>query len=133
VAKWKLFRRSKLKKETEPEREEIAPLESEDIAHQGLAVTVETEQESEEPAIPEHHEALYPIGHTPKKNTMATAPYEEPWKREGWENAATIEKNVDNLDTKAMEARLETQAKPLDVSDIDKKVDKLLVKMRKYS
>lgn len=103
MVKWKLFGRSKSKEE--PESEESIYEEPKETMQS------DTEQEPEEPTLAEHHETLYSKGTIPKKETI---------NQTNWRDVNAIEENVDSL---------RKSKKP--VSNLDKKVDKILSKKKK--
>ena len=87
MAKWKLFGKSKSKKENKLEHDEIIHPASEEILESEDATNIEHGHDVKESTMKEYHETLYSQEHTPKK-------YEEPHIQKSWESLNTIEKNV---------------------------------------
>jgi len=127
LAKWKIFGKSKPKKEDKSECEEIVHPEPKEILEPEEEIIIETKQDTEEPTVIEYRKTLYSEGYAPKKDKISSKTNEEPWKRRSWENMSTIEKNVDGISKKKMETKTSIQTKS---SDTDKKVDKLLSKKK---
>lgn len=118
MVRWKLFGRYKSKEE-KPESEEPIQEKPKEIMQSDTeqeseeTISTETEQEPEKPTLVEHHETLYTKGTIPKKETI---------NQTTWRDVNAIEENVDNL-------RMSKSKKP--VSELDKKVDKILSKRKK--
>lgn len=115
MARWKLFGKSKAKKEESEKEIDIPIIEDKEITKQEEKVSFETSEETEEPPITEYHETLYSREHPSKKG-------KETWKRRSWESTGTIEKNVDTIDKKKTVYKQTSSGS----EDIDRKVDKLL-------
>ena len=122
---WKLFRKSKDTKEEANREVELPPFqEAKEEIQPSEQEPVETEEKQEDKPVTEYHETLYSKGTAPKKTE--STPSEEPWKRKSWENASTIEKNVDKIDPE----KSEQQHKTSEIEDIEQKVDRLLAKKK---
>jgi len=115
MVRWKLFGRSKPKEE-EPEGEESIQEESKETMQSDM------EQEPEETILAEHHETLHAVDSKSKKSSSAKAKYRESYNQTSWRDVNAIEENVDNL-------RMSKTKKP--VSELNKKVDKILSKRKK--
>ena len=115
MARWKLFGKSKAKKEETEMEIDIPIIEDEETTKQEEKVSFETSEETEEPPITEYHETLYSSEHPSKKG-------KETWKRRSWESTSTIEKNVNTIDKKKTVYKQTSS----DSEDIDRKVDRLL-------
>lgn len=118
MVRWKLFGRSKPKGEElegeEPIQEEPKETVQPDTEQEPEeTISIETEQEPEKPTLAEHHETLYTKRETPKKESI---------NQTTWRDVNAIEGNVDNL-------RMSKTKEP--VSELDKKVDKILSKRKK--
>lgn len=120
MARWKLFGKSKEKKQGNekeidiPIIEDKEPIKQEPVK-QKEEVFLEASEVIEEPPITEYHETLYSSEHPSKKG-------KETWRRKSWESTSTIEKNVDTIDKKKTVYK-QTSAGS---NDLEKKVDKLL-------
>jgi len=113
MVRWKLFGRFKPKEDEEPEHQEVqepTPQEPE------RTIQLETEHEPEKPEMPEYRETLDTKGSAPKKGK----PHKETINQTTWRDINAIEENVDNI---------RMSKKP--VSELDKKVDKILSKKKK--
>ena len=115
MARWKLFGKSKAKKEESEKEIDIPIIEDEETTKQEEKVSFETSEETEEPPITEYHETLYSSEHPSKKG-------KETWKRRSWESTSTIEKNVNTIDKKKTVYKQTSSGS----EDIDRKVDRLL-------
>lgn len=122
MAKWKLFGKSKSKKEENINEMEIPVQESEEISQQESETIDETNEETEELPVTDYHETLYSNGHAPKKSTIPLETSEKPWKRRSWESPHTIEKNIDDIGKK----KIDHTEKSSESLDINKKVDKII-------
>ena len=123
MAKWKLFGKSKSKKEENINEVEIPVQESEEISQQES----ETNEETEELPVTDYHETLYSNGHAPKKSTIPPKTSEKSWKRRSWESPHAIEKNIDDIGKK----KIDYTEKSSESLDINKKVDRLLSKKKR--
>ena len=114
MVRWKLFGRSKSKEE----------LESEELIQEEPEETMQSdiEQEPEETILVEHRETLYTVDSKSKKSSSVKTKYREPYSQTSWRDVNAIEENVDNL-------RMSKTKEP--VSELDKKVDKILSKRKK--
>jgi hypothetical protein len=74
----------------------------------------------------DYHEVYYSEETGVKKDTKRGKPMMESWRRSSWEDAPTIEKQVDHMDRGTKSAPPAFQ-----ISEVDKKVDRLLLKRRK--
>ena len=124
MAKWKLFNRSKGKEEAPTEVE----ITTEHIGESEEKPKIpETREESEEVPIKEYNETLYSKGSVQKKPATTLQEKKQPLKRTSWENAKTIEQNIDTMGRKQTEQpRTQTQTS----NDTDKKVDCILLKKK---
>jgi len=124
LAKWKLFNRSKGKKEAPPEVE----MTTEHIGYPEVKpMKPVPREESEEVPIKEYNETLYSKGSVQKQPATSFPEKKQPLKRTSWESARTIEYNVDDMERKQTElpgTRTQTS------SDTDKKVDFILLKKK---
>ncbi len=127
MAKWKLFGKSKSKKEENINEVEIPVQESEEISQQEPETIDETNEETEELPVTDYHETLYSNGHAPKKSTIPPKTSEKPWKRRSWESPHAIEKNIDDIGKK----KIDYTEKSSESFDTDKKVDRLLSKKKR--
>ena len=122
MAKWKLFGKSKSKKEENINEMEIPVQESDEISQQESETIDETNEETEELPVTDYYETLYSNGYAPKKSTIPLKTSEKPWKRRSWESPHTIEKNIDDIGKK----KIDHTEKSSESLDINKKVDKIL-------
>ncbi len=122
LARWKLFGKSKSKKEENSKKMEITAQESKEV----LQPEPETIDETEELPVTDYHETLYSNGDAPKKSTTPPKTDEKPWKQKSWESAHTIEKNVDDIGKK----KIDYTEKTYESRDVDKRVDRLLSKKK---
>lgn len=122
MAKWKLFGKSKSKKEENIKEIEIPVQESEEIPQQKSEAIDETNEETEELPVTDYYETLYSNGHAPKKSTISSKKSEKPWKRRSWESVQTIEKNIEDIGKK----KIEDTASSYESWNIDRKVDKII-------
>jgi len=126
LARWKLFGKSKSKKEENNKEIEIMVQENKEVLQPEPETIDETSEETEELPVTEYHETLYSNGHAPKKSTTPPQTDEKPWKQKSWESAHTIEKNVDDIGKK----KIDYTEKTSESQDVDKKVDRLLSKKK---
>ena len=119
MTRWKLFGKSKEKKQGMEKEIDIPIIEDEETTEQKEEIFSENCKETEETPITEYNETLYSSEHPSKKG-------KETWKRRGWESTGTIEKNVDTIDKKKT-AYKQTSAGS---NDTEKKVDRLLSNKR---
>ncbi|UCD13383.1 MAG: hypothetical protein JSW60_07445 [Thermoplasmatales archaeon] len=124
MIKWKLFSKSKSKKEEKSKEVEIPVQKSEEVP-QPEAIN-ETKEETEELPTKDYHETLYSEGQAPKKTTISPKPSEKAWTPKRWESPQAVEKNVDDIGKKK---DYHTEKYPKS-SDINKKVDRLLWKKK---
>ena len=115
LTRWKLFGKSKAKKEESEKELDIPIIEDKETTKQEEKVSFETSEETEESPITEYHETLYSREHPSKKG-------KETWRRRSWESISTIEKNVDTIDKKKTVYKQTSS----DSEGIDRKVNKLL-------
>jgi len=124
LPKWKLFNRSKGKKEAPTEVE----MTTEHIGESEEKTMIpETREESEEVPIKEYNETLYSKGSVQKQPATTLPEKKQALKRTSWESARTIEYNVDDMGHKQTElpgTRTQTS------NDTDKKVDFILLKKK---
>ena len=124
MAKWKLFNRSKGKEEAPTE----VQITTEHIGEsEEKPKILETREELEEVPIKEYNETLYPKGSVQKKPATTFQEKTQPLKRTSWENAKTIEQNIDTMGRNQKEQpRTQTQTS----NDTDKKVGFILLKKK---
>jgi hypothetical protein len=120
LPKWRIFNRSKEKKDASTEVEMRTQYigESEEKSK-----TSKISDESEEMPIKVYNETLYSKGFIQKKPVTIKSERKHPLKRSSWENLGTIERNIDDIEYKKIEergARIQT------IDDIDQKVDCVL-------
>ena len=120
MSRWKLFGKSKSKKE-EPlefqesvhvEPEENMPIETEDSSY------IEKEQEQENQPLAEYHETL----HTGKPASSKSSPSGSPSDQRIWRDVKAIEENIDNM-------HISKSRTPN--SKFDKKIDQIIKKKEK--
>jgi hypothetical protein len=124
VVKWKLFNRLKgtQKKQTDVQTNTEHIVESEQ-----KPMNPETREEPETVPVKEYNETLYSKGSVQKQPAMTPPASKQPLKRTSWENAKTIEQNIDTMGRKQTKLpRTQTQTS----NDTDKKVDYLLLKKK---
>lgn len=114
MARWKLFGKSKEKKQGN-EKEIDIPIIEEEPTKQKEEVFLETNEVTEEPPITEYHETLYSSDHPSKKG-------KETLRRKSWESTSTIERNVDMIDKKKTVYKQTSSGS----NELEKKVDNLL-------
>ncbi len=122
MAKWKLFGKSKSKKEENIKEMEIPTQEREEISQQEPETIDETNEETEELPVTDYYETLYSNGHAPKKSTISPKTSEKPWKRRSWESVHTIEKNIEDIGKK----KIDDTASSYESWNINRKVDKII-------
>jgi len=124
LARWKLF--NWLKKKEQPHAENEITTE-EKIEYSEKQDKSETQKKQTETPIKEYDETLYSKGSEQKQPSTASHEKRRPLKRTSWENANTIEENIDGM------KRNQTQSNACsdqDKEDIDKKVDYILLKKK---
>jgi hypothetical protein len=120
----KLFHRSKIKEKPQINDTPIQkPIEEQEKKQNMLE---RTEERNKAPTK-EYNETLYSKGFSQKKTT--TTPQEnQKLRRITWENAETIERNIDNMDITQTESTSSRTQKGIDT---EKKVDFILLKKKK--
>ena len=110
MPKWKLFSKSKSKKEekTEP----LETIKDEKITDPPETINEEENLEEEEKILAEHKETLYSSSHAAKRGKKHVLSDQRIWRDMG-----SIEKNIDCLEVKKV-------VKP--VAELEKKVDKII-------
>jgi hypothetical protein len=121
LSKWKLWNKSKGKKETITE---VEP----NLDHRKKPVEQPTEKtpEPENAPITEYNETLYSMNSSTKPQRKPDEEIKEPLKRTSWESPRTIEQNIDTMKKTSVESRDTC----LQDDDIEKKVDQLLLKKK---
>ena len=114
---WKLFGKSKSKKEENPEPDEPVEELNDDIEIESDIEDIEQEEETEEGPLAEYSETLE-TGVSTSKKPKSKAPNDQ----RIWRDVSSIEEKVDNLHISRAE-------KP--VTELDKTVDKLILKKKK--
>jgi len=124
LAKWKLFNWFKKKEQSHAEKVITTEEKTESDEKQDKP---ETREKQTETPIKEYDETLYSKGSEQKQPSKASPEKRRPLKRTSWENADTIEENIDGM------RRNQTQSSACDdqdKKDIDKKVDYILLKKK---
>jgi hypothetical protein len=125
LVKLKLFRRKKTKEETHVEdnvtREEIRCSDEKKIEP-------ETKIEPKEAPIKEYNETLYSKGFAQKQQKTSSFQQKSPIRRTTWENAETIEQNIDDI--RLRQSGSTTRRTQIGI-DTEKKVDFILLKKKK--
>lgn len=120
MVKWKIFSRKKSKDINTVSSEEQVK----SIKTMRPRSYTETEQDAKETLNVEYHETLYSEGMTPKSHPLSSEEDSDSWKRRSWEDVGTIEKRIDKMHlTKGKKSDLE--------SDVDRKIDRLVLKKKK--
>ena len=127
LVKLKLFHRSKVIEETQTEtitiREKIQEPKEKHLK-------AETKEKSNNIPIKEYNETLYSEGYTQKQPTSSSHQNKQSIKRTTWENAETIEQNVDSM---RMKQSASTQWDTGPEINVEKKVDYILLKKKNKS
>lgn len=118
MAKFKLFRHSKDKEE-----DFVKPIQKPEEKQHNSGIKEKTSLAP----IKEYNETLYSQGYAHKQQTTSSHPTKQSLKRITWENAETIEQNVDTM---RMNASASTQRNKEPEADVDKKVDYILLKKK---
>ena len=130
MSRWKLFNRLRLKKES---TEENIPStkNGEKIEREQNYATVEIRQKPEEEKSIEYNETLQSTKDTyrSKEEEIPVRTSKGAWIRSTWEDIATIEKNIDNMDISRREEKYNIYSSE-SIDDVEKKVDKLLSKRK---
>jgi hypothetical protein len=126
LVKLKLFHRSKTNEE--PSITRTRTEKENDPSEEKQNEPKFTEEQNTTP-IREYNETLYSKGDAPKKPTTTNLQQKQPLRRISWENAETIEQNVDNLKTKSTSSSNRTQKSV----NTEKKVDFILLKKKNKS
>jgi len=125
LAKLKLFHRSKIKEET---YEKEKPINKEIEQSKEKQNDPEIREEIKKAPIKEYNETLYSKGFE-QKQPMTPSPQKKHFlKRTTWENAETIEQNIDSMRMKQSESTSSRSQKGIDT---EKKVDFILLKKKK--
>ncbi len=125
MAKLKLFHRSKIKEET---YEKEKPINKEIEQSKEKQNDPEIREEIKKAPIKEYNETLYSKGFE-QKQPMTPSPQKKHFlKRTTWENAETIEQNIDSMRMKQSESTSSRSQKGIDT---EKKVDFILLKKKK--
>jgi len=125
LAKWKLFNRSKTKEEA-PVEDKGTKEENKEIDENQLKP--ETRGKTKEVSIKEYNETLYSKGFEQKQPITPAPQKKQILKRTTWENAETIEQNIDSMRMKQSESTSSRTQKGIDT---EKKVDFILLKKKK--
>jgi hypothetical protein len=124
LPKWKIFNRSKEKKDGTIEFE----MRNQHVGKSEEKPKIpEIREESEETPIKMYNETLYSKGFIQKKPVTMPPERKQPLKRSNWENLGTIEHNVDDIECKKTGV-IGTRTQASD--DIDQKVDHILYKKK---
>jgi len=125
LAKLKLFQRKKTKEDAHVEdnttRQEILDSEEKQIEPA-------TKEEPKGAPIKEYNETLYPKGFAQQQNTIPSPQRRQLLRRTTWQNAETIEQNIDSMRLKQSES---TSSHTQIGIDTEKKVDFILLKKKK--
>jgi hypothetical protein len=125
LAKFKLFQRKKTKEETHIEekvtREEIQDSEEKQIE-------AATKGKTKDAPIKEYNETLYSKGFAQKQQKTPSFQLKPPVRRTTWENAETIEQNIDSMRLKQSGSTSDSTQIGIDT---EKKVDFILLKKKK--
>jgi hypothetical protein len=124
LAKLKLFHRSKVIEETQAETISVKE-KIQEPAEKHLKV--ETKEKSNIAPIKEYNETLYSQGYAQKQPTSSPHQNKQLLKRTTWENAETIEQNVDSMRMK-QSASTHWDTEP--EINVEKKVDYILLKKK---
>ncbi|VVB61370.1 Uncharacterised protein [uncultured archaeon] len=122
LSKWKLFNRSKGKKEVPTEIEKTTEHIKESMEKPKIS---KTKEESQEVTNKVYSETLYSKGFEQKKPAQTLPQKKQSSKRSSWESLGTIEHYIDNMESKQTEVigtRTQTS------NDIDQKIDRILSK-----
>ena len=124
MAKWKFFNRSRTKKQSNPDdlSQKEEKKKEKDIQTKQKIINIPKEK-----PIKEYNETLY-SNDTIKKEQKTTFLEKKSFKRTSWENAETIEHNVDQMRQKHPETR---EIKDRNRNTTDKKVDLILLKKKR--
>jgi hypothetical protein len=125
LAKLKLFHRSKTKEETHAEDKQIRKEIEQSEKKQNEP---EIREEIKKTPIKEYNETLYSKGFEQKQPITPSPQKKQILKRTTWENAETIEENIDNMRMKQLESNSNRTQKGIDT---EKKVDFILLKKKK--
>ena len=125
MAKLKLFHRSKLKEET---YEKEKPVNKEIELSEEKQNGPEIREELKKVPIKEYNETLYSKGFEQKQPITPSPQKKHFLKRTTWENAETIEQNIDSMRMKQSESTSSRSQKGIDT---EKKVDFILLKKKK--
>jgi hypothetical protein len=124
LVKLKLFHRSKTNEEppttTTQTKKENDPSEEQQNEP-------EFKEEQNTTPIKEYNETLYSKGDAPTKPTTTATQQKQPLRRISWENAETIEQNIDSMKNKPVSSSNRTQKS----INTEKKVDFILLKKKK--
>jgi hypothetical protein len=125
LAKLKLFHRSKTKEETHAEDKQIRKEIEQSEEKQNEP---EIRQELKKVTIKEYNDTLYSKGFEQKQPVTPSPQKKQFLKRTTWENAETIEQNIDSMRMKQLESNSSRTQKGIDT---EKKVDFILLKKKK--
>jgi len=125
LAKLKLFHRSKLKEET---YEKEKPVNKEIELSEEKQNGPEIREELKKVPIKEYNETLYSKGFEQKQPITPSPQKKHFLKRTTWENAETIEQNIDSMKVRQLESASSHNKKGFDT---EKKVDFILLKKKK--
>jgi hypothetical protein len=121
LSRWKLFNKSKSKKEKDYKDIEISARKNDDFSNPETEPETisETDEETEELPVKEYTETFYSIDGAAKKSVAPPKTIEKQWKQKSWESADTIGENVDNLGKKTSRGAAGSW-------DINRKVDRII-------
>jgi len=124
LTKWKLFNRLKTK---EPPQAEITIQKKENQTSEEKQGAKQTGKEQTEIPVKVYDETLYSKGSKLKQKSTTTPEKKRSLKRTSWENADTIEQNIDDMRHSQTES---TAGGNQNKDNIEKKVDYILLKKK---
>ena len=124
LAKLKLFHRKKTKEAHVEEKATQKEIEASEEKHNELEIREKTKKA----AIKEYNETLYSGGFAQKQSTTSSPKKTQPLRRTTWENADTIEQNIDSM--RIPQSGSTTSFTQTEI-DVEKKVDFILLKKKK--
>jgi len=125
LAKLKLFHRKKTKEDAYVKEKATR----EEIQHsEGKQIEPEIKEEPNAAPIKEYNETLYSKGFAQKQQKTDSIQQKPPIRRTTWENAETIEQNIDSMRLKQSRSTSDCTQKGIDT---EKKVDFILLKKKK--
>jgi len=125
LAKLKLFHRKKTKEETHI-KEKATKEEIQDSKEKQIEASLK--EKTKEAPIKEYNETLYSKGYAQKQQKTPSFQQKSPIGRTTWENAETIEQNIDSMGLKQSGS---TSDRTQIGIDTEKKVDFILLKKKK--